>query len=82
MHNILSLMGQTERLNQIIKDMLRAYVAKTPSKWEQYLKRVGSSAYHLVLPRNVGIHLVFHVSRLKPFLDSGDNSITIQDLVT
>ena len=192
--------GQTERVNQIIEDMLRAYVAKTPSKWEQYLpilefaynsskhtstgyspfmlmygfqprapvdvtihrdtldstrnflqdmnqmlhiakenvktaqdrarfyadqdrrpraftigqkvflrvptdstslstgkcaklaprycgpfeilKRVGSSAYHLALPRNVGIHPVFHVSRLKPFLGSGDNTITIQDLVT
>ena len=29
--------GQTERVNQIIEDMLRAYVAKKPSKWEQYL---------------------------------------------
>jgi hypothetical protein len=26
--------GQTEWVNQIIEDMLRAYVAKTPSKWE------------------------------------------------
>ena len=29
--------GQTERVYQIIEDMLRAYVAKTPSKSEQYL---------------------------------------------
>jgi hypothetical protein len=29
--------GQTERVNQIIEDMLRAYVAKKPTKWEQYL---------------------------------------------
>ena len=29
--------GQTERVNQIIEDMLRAYVPKTPSKWEQCL---------------------------------------------
>ena len=29
--------GQTERVNQIIEDMHWAYLAKTPSKWEQYL---------------------------------------------
>ena len=39
-------------------------------------------AYHLALPRNVGIHSVFHISPLKPFLGSGDNTITIQDLLT
>ena len=48
----------------------------------EILKRVGSFAYHLALPCNVGIHFVFHVSRLKPFLGSGDNTITIRDLVT
>ena len=26
--------GQTKGVNQTIEDMLRAYVAKTPSKWE------------------------------------------------
>jgi hypothetical protein len=29
--------GQTERLNQIIEDMLRTYMAKNSNKWEQYL---------------------------------------------
>ena len=38
--------------------------------------------YHLELPNNVGIHPVFHVGHLKPFLGSGDNIITVQDLVT
>jgi hypothetical protein len=28
---------QTERVNQIIEDMLHAYVANKPTKWEQYL---------------------------------------------
>ena len=30
----------------------------------------------------VGIHPVFHVGCLKPFLGYGDNTITIKDLVT
>ena len=29
--------GQTERVNQIIEDMLRAYVGAKPTKWERYL---------------------------------------------
>ena len=29
--------GQTEQVNQIIEDMLRAYVAKKLTKWERYL---------------------------------------------
>jgi hypothetical protein len=29
--------GQTERVNQIIEDMLRMYVMDKPSKWEDYL---------------------------------------------
>jgi hypothetical protein len=32
--------GQTERTNQIIEDMLRMYVIKKPSKWEDYLHLV------------------------------------------
>ena len=48
----------------------------------EILKQVGSSAYHLALPRNVGIHHGFHVNRLKPYLRSSDNTIAVQDLVT
>ena len=29
--------GQTERVNQIIEDMLRAYVGAKQTKWERYL---------------------------------------------
>ena len=29
--------GQTERVNQVLKDMLRAYVTKKQSNWEEYL---------------------------------------------
>jgi hypothetical protein len=29
--------GQTERINQVIEDMLRMYVMDKPSKWEDYL---------------------------------------------
>ena len=29
--------GQTERVNQVIEDMLRFYVMDHPSKWEYYL---------------------------------------------
>ena len=32
--------GQTERVTQILEDMLRAYVAKKPSLWETYLPLV------------------------------------------
>jgi hypothetical protein len=32
--------GKTERLNQIIEDMLRIYVMDKPSKWEDYLHLV------------------------------------------
>ena len=28
--------GQTERVNQVIEDMLRMYVMDKPSKWEDY----------------------------------------------
>ena len=48
----------------------------------EIIKRVGSSAYQLALPPNVGIHPVFHVSRLKEFLGSNDNTVTLHDLVT
>ena len=29
--------GQTERVNQVLEDMLRAYVSKCQSNWEDYL---------------------------------------------
>ncbi len=48
----------------------------------EILKRVGSSAHHLALPHGVGIHSVFHLSRLKEFLRSDDNTVTFHDLVT
>ena len=32
--------GQTERVNQILEDMLRMYVREQPSKWEDYLHLV------------------------------------------
>ena len=45
------------------------------------LKCIGSSAYRLALLDGVEIHLVFHVSRLKELLGSGDNMIGIDSLV-
>ena len=32
--------GQTERVNQILEDMLRMYVMDKPGKWEYYLHLV------------------------------------------
>ena len=32
--------GQTERVNQVLKDLLRTYVKDHPSKWEDYLHLV------------------------------------------
>jgi hypothetical protein len=32
--------GKTERVNQVIEDLLRMYVMDTPSKWEDYLHLV------------------------------------------
>lgn len=29
--------GQTERINQVLKDMLRAHVSKRQTNWEDYL---------------------------------------------
>ena len=29
--------GKTERVNQIVEDMLRMYVMNNPTKWEDYL---------------------------------------------
>lgn len=32
--------GKTERVNQVVEDMLRAYVMQQPTKWEDYLHLV------------------------------------------
>ena len=32
--------GQTDRVNQVLEDMLRMYVMDKPSKWEDYLHLV------------------------------------------
>ena len=32
--------GQTERVNQVMEDMLSMYVMDKPSKWEDYLQLV------------------------------------------
>ena len=32
--------GQTERVNQVLEDMLRMYVKEQPGKWEDYLRLV------------------------------------------
>jgi transposase InsO family protein len=32
--------GKTERVNQVIEDMLRMYVMEKPSKWEDYIQLV------------------------------------------
>ena len=32
--------GQIERVNQVLKDMLRIYVMDKPTKWEDYLHLV------------------------------------------
>ena len=46
------------------------------------LKCIGSLTYRLALPDGVEIHPVFHVSRLKELLGSGDNIVTTETLVT
>ena len=41
--------GHTERVNQVIKDVLRMYVMDQPTKWENYLYPVEfaySNGYH------------------------------------
>eukprot|EP00253_Pinus_taeda_P005316 PITA_05316 len=44
--------GQTERVNQVVEDMLRSYVMQQPSRWEEYLHLVEfayNNAYHASL---------------------------------
>eukprot|EP00253_Pinus_taeda_P028245 PITA_28245 len=41
--------GQTERVNQVVEDMLRAYVMQQPTRWEEYLHLVEfayNNGYH------------------------------------
>eukprot|EP00253_Pinus_taeda_P016605 PITA_16605 len=41
--------GQTERVNQMVEDMLRAYVMQQPTRWEDYLHLVEfahNNSYH------------------------------------
>ena len=45
--------GQTERVNQIIEDMLRAYVGAKPTKWERYLP-ILEFAYNSSKPTSTG----------------------------
>ena len=46
--------GQTERVNQIIKDMLRAYCMRQTSKWVRYLYLV-EFAYNSSFQRSIGM---------------------------
>lgn len=44
--------GQTEQVNQMVEDMLRAYVMQQPTKWEEYLHLVEfayNNGYHTSL---------------------------------
>eukprot|EP00253_Pinus_taeda_P012980 PITA_12980 len=41
--------GQTERVNQVVEDMLRSYVMQQPTRWEEYLHLVEfayNNGYH------------------------------------
>eukprot|EP00253_Pinus_taeda_P006607 PITA_06607 len=50
--------GQTERVNQVLEDMLRSYVMQQPTRWEEYL--------HLVeFPYNNGYHSSLKMSPFK-----------------
>ena len=46
--------GQTERVNQIIEDMLRAYCMRQPNKWVRYLYLV-EFAYNSSFKRSIGM---------------------------
>ena len=54
--------GQTERVNQIIEDMLRAYFGAKPTKWERYLPILEfayNSSKHTSIPCDVHMELLF-----------------------
>ena len=46
--------GQTERVNQVIEDMLRAYCMREPVKWTRYLYLV-EFAYNASFQRSIGM---------------------------
>jgi hypothetical protein len=46
--------GQTERVNQVIEDILRAYCAREPKKWIQYLPLV-EFAYNASYHQSIGM---------------------------
>ena len=48
--------GQTERINQIIEDILGAYCARKPKKWIQYLPLVEFS-YNVSYHQSIGMTL-------------------------
>ena len=48
--------GQTERVNQVLEDMLRMYVMEKPTKWEYHLHLV-EFAYHNGQQESLGMSL-------------------------
>ena len=46
--------GQTERVNQVVEDILRAYCMREPSKWTRYLYLV-EFAYNASFHRSIGM---------------------------
>ena len=48
--------GQTERVNQVLEDMLRMYVMNKPTKWEYYLHLV-EFAYNNAKQESLGMSL-------------------------
>ncbi|XP_062021012.1 uncharacterized protein LOC133737489 [Rosa rugosa] len=71
--------GQTERVNQVLEDMLRACVLDFKGSWEDHLPLIEFSynnnyhsrdlAYRLALPPSMsGVHNVFHVSMLRKYV--------------
>ena len=46
--------GQTERVNQVVEDILRAYCMREPSKWTRYLYLV-EFAYNASFQRSIGM---------------------------
>ena len=46
--------GQTERVNQVIEDMLRAYCMREPARWTRYLYLI-EFAYNASFQRSIGM---------------------------
>jgi hypothetical protein len=47
--------GQTERVNQVLEDMLRACVISFPEKWDECLKLAGFS-YNNIYQESIQMH--------------------------